>query len=254
MKKAILVASFGTTHLDTLEKTILPVEQAVAAAYPDIPCFRAFTSPTVRRRLKERFGMEVDSVEQALDRLARAGFTQVDLLPTLLLPGEEYNAILEQAKAAPEGLRVSVGLPLLWEDRDLAFLARTLVDEYPMPPDTVLLAMGHGTSHEADGLYLRLREYMTALGMELCTVEGSMDFDAAVRNLLALPQRKVHLVPLLLVAGEHSKNDMAGPGPESLRSLLTAAGFEVSFTLKGLGELPAIRRKYVQRLHRLEID
>ena len=113
MKKAILVASFGTTHLDTLEKTILPVEQAVAAAYPDIPCFRAFTSPTVRRRLKERFGMEVDSVEQALNRLARAGFTQVDLLPTLLLPGEEYNAILEQAKAAPAGLRVSVGLPLL---------------------------------------------------------------------------------------------------------------------------------------------
>ena len=254
MKKAILVASFGTTHLDTLEKTILPVEQAVADAFPDIPCFRAFTSPTVRRRLKESFGMEVDSVEQALDRLAREGFTHAALLPTLLLPGEEYNAMLDRAKAAPAGLEVSVGLPLLWEDRDLSFLARTLIDAYPMPPDTVLLAMGHGTAHEADGLYHRLREYMTALGMELCTVEGSMDFAAAVENLLAQPRRKVHLVPLLLVAGEHSKNDMAGPGPDSLRSLLTAAGFEVSCTLKGLGELPAIRRKYVQRLRQLELN
>lgn len=253
MKKAILIASFGTTHLDTLEKTILPVEQTVQQAFPDTPCFRAFTSKTVRRRLKANFGLEIDSVEEALSRLAADGYTHVDLLPTLLLPGEEYDALRKDVAQSAGNMEVRVGLPLLWEDRDLSFMARTLIDSYPMPEDTVLLAMGHGTSHQADNLYHRLRQYMTALGMELCTVEGSIDFEAAVENMCALPQRKAHLIPLLLVAGDHSKNDMAGDEPDSLKNRLAEKGFEVSFSLKGLGELPAIRRKYVDRLRQLDL-
>lgn len=249
MKKAILVASFGTTHTDALERAILPTENTIRAAFDGIPCFRAFTSPTVRRRLQERQNIHVPSVEQALETLAAEGYEQVYLQPTLLLPGHEYDAICRQAEQAP--IPTEVGLPLLQNDRDLSFLARTLIDTYPMPEDTVLLTMGHGTDHAADELYFRLREYIRALGMELCTVEGSTDFNAAIAYLLTLPQRKVHLLPLLLVAGDHSKNDMAGPEPDSLKSLLEQAGFQVSYTLKGLGELPAIQKKYVERLHLL---
>ena len=135
---------------------------------------------------------------------------------------------------------------LLRDEADLAAMAAILREAYPLDKDTVLLAMGHGTTHSANGLYLRLARHM-APDMALCTVEGRPSFREAVDALLAQPRRKVHLVPLLLVAGDHSKNDMAGPGPDSLRSLLERAGFQVSWSLRGLGELPAVRRRFVLR-------
>lgn len=252
MKKAILVASFGTTHLDTLEKNICAVERAIQAALPETPCFRAFTSPTVRRRLKEKYGMETDSVEAAVQKLAQSGYTHVTLQPTLLLPGEEYNRLRRDALNAAGNMAVSIGLPLLWDDSDIFALAKALKAAYPLAEDTILLAMGHGTSHDADSIYYRLRKAMNALGMELCTVEGSIDFDAAVANLSVQPKRKVHLVPLLLVAGDHSKNDMAGDEPDSLKSRLEVAGFAVSYSLTGLGEIPEVRSMYCSRLQKGE--
>lgn len=250
MKKAILVVSFGTTHLDTLEKTISAVERDIQAANPDVPCFRAFTSSIVRRRLKEKQAVTVDSVEEALHRLESEGYTHVTVQPTLLLPGEEFNKLHAAVLNAAGTLAVSIGRPLLWEDADITALAEAVKAHYSLPEDTILLGMGHGTSHTADGVYRRLRSAMNALGMELCTVEGSIDFEAAREALLAQPKRKVHLVPLLLVAGDHSKNDMAGDEPDSLKSILTAAGFEVSYSLCGLGELAAVRSALVARLGR----
>lgn len=248
MKQAILVVSFGTTHLDTLEKTICAVERDIQAANPNTPCFRAFTSPTVRRRLREKQGLEVDSVEDALQKLEASGFTHVKVQPTLLLPGEEFDKLHAAVLHSAGEMTVSMGLPLLWEDQDIAALAQAVKAAYPLPEDTILLAMGHGTSHTADAVYTRLRRAMNALGMELCTVEGSIDFEAAKEALLAQSKRKVHLVPLLLVAGDHSKNDMAGSKPDSLKSILTTAGFEVTFSLRGLGELDAVRKMICKRV------
>lgn len=248
MKKAILIVSFGTTHLDTLEKNIGAVERDIQVVCPDIPCFRAFSSPTVRKRLAERHGLQTDSVETALKKLERSGYTDVLVQPTLLLPGEEYDRLCRGAAEAAGSMKISFGQPLLWEDAAIQEMARILQQAYPVPEDTVLLAMGHGTAHAADNVYSRLREEMNALGMELCTVEGRIDFDAAVSGLLAQPKRKVHLVPLLLVAGDHSKNDMAGETPDSLRSRLSEAGFTVTYSLTGLGELPAVRRIYCRRV------
>lgn len=248
MKKCILVVSFGTTHPDTLEKTILAVERSIQAAFPEIPCFRAFTSPTVRRRLLEQQGIAVDSVEEALTKLEADGYTHVTVQPTLLLPGEEFDRLHASVLNAAGSLVTAIGLPLLWQDSDLTLLSKAVKETYPLPEDTILLAMGHGTSHTADSVYHRLRGVMNAMGMELCTVEGSIDFSAAKAALLAQPKRKVHLVPLLLVAGEHSKNDMAGDEPGSLKSILKEAGFEVSFSLRGLGELEAIQKAFCTRV------
>lgn len=250
MKNAILVVSFGTTHLDTLEKTICAVERDTQAACPKTPCFRAFTSRIVRRRLHEKYGMEIDSVEEALQKIEKAGFTHVTIQPTLLLPGEEFDLLRRDALNAAGDLHVSIGLPLLWDDADIQTMAQTLKRAYPLEADTVLLAMGHGTTHTADCIYYRLRKAMNALGMELCTVEGSIDFDAAVRSLLEQPKRKVHLVPLLLVSGDHSENDMAGDEPDSLKRKLTDAGFSVTYSLTGLGEIPEIRQAYCTRAKR----
>ena len=248
MKKAILVASFGTTHLDTLENNIAAVEKDIQSRYPQLPVYRAFTSTIVRRRLKERYGMAVDSPEEALRRLEREGFTHIAVQPTLLLGGEEYEKLRGTLLNAAGGMRVTVGRPLLWDEGDIQAMAGTLKAAYPLPEDTILLAMGHGTAHAADATYDRLRRAMNEQGMELCTVEGSLDFDFAVQALLAQPRRKVHLVPLLLVAGDHSVNDMAGDEEDSLKRRLEAAGFTASYSLRGLGEIPAVREMICRRV------
>lgn len=250
MKTALLVVSFGTTHLDTMEKTIIPAEQALSAAFPDYPLYRAFTSGIVRKRLLEKYSMEADSPLQAMARIAGEGFDRVLIQPTLLIPGEEYDKLCAQLSAAAGTMTVRIGKPLLWGEPDLDSMIRVLRGAYPTEPDTALLLMGHGTEHSANTLYIQLAQKMRELPgapMVLCTVEGTPDFEDAMEALLQLPQRKVFLAPLLLVAGDHAKNDMAGPEPGSLRSMLESRGFSVSCCLQGLGELDAIRDMYVQR-------
>ena len=253
MKTAVLVVSFGTTHLDTLEKTIGAAEADIAAAFPSVPCRRAFTSGIVRRRLAQRHGLEADGVEadgveEALARMAAEGIGQVAVQPTLLVPGEEYDRLRSSVLSRAGGMTVSFGRPLLWDDGDLLWIMDVLARAYPVEEDTVLLVMGHGTAHSAGCLYERLAERMAERdGMALCTVEGRPSFADGIAALLAQPRRKVHLVPLLLAAGEHTKTDMAGEKPDSLRRRLEQAGFDVSWTLRGLGELPEVRSRLVER-------
>lgn len=250
MKTALLAVSFGTTHLDTLQKTIRATEEAMAAFFPQYAVYRAFTSGIVRKRLLSKHGIHVDSVEEALGRIAADGFEAVIVQPTLLIPGEEYDLLRDSVAAAAGPLRVSVGAPLLRSGDDLDQLLRILRQAYPTEEDTLLLLMGHGTAHSANDLYLQLAEKLRTDGgrMRLCTVEGSPSFADAVAELKALPQRKVLLAPLLLVAGDHAKNDMAGDEPGSLRSLLTAEGFAVTCRLQGLGELRPVRELFLHRV------
>ena len=249
MKTAILAVSFGTTHLDTLDKTIRAVENDLAAAFPEAALYRAFTSRIVRSRLKSKYDIHVDSVEEALERMKRDGVQRVTVLPTLLIPGEEYDLLRSDVLLHAGELEISMGLPLLWDDGDLDAMIAVLERSYPVDGDTVLLAMGHGSAHASNCLYQRLAEKMSARGgsIALCTVEGKPDFDDAAAQLKTLGKRRVHLVPMLLVAGDHSKNDMAGEEPDSLRRILERAGFEVSWTLRGLGEIPEVREMYVRR-------
>ena len=249
MKTGLLVVSFGTTHLDTLEKTIAAAERDLAAAFPGVPCYRAFTSGIVRERLRSRQGLVVDSVPEALARMRGDGVERAVVQPTLLIPGEEFDRLRAEVLANAGDMAVSLGLPLLWDDRDLIPLTKLLERAYPMEEDQVLLAMGHGTDHSANGIYHRLARCMAERSgrLALCTVEGTPSFQDAIDALLAQERRRVHLAPLLLVAGDHSKNDMAGDGPDSLRTLLEQAGFQVTWSLRGLGELPEVREKLVRR-------
>lgn len=247
MKTGFLTVSFGTTHLDTLEKTIVATENALKAAFPEASHYRAFTSGIVRSRLKSKYDIHVDSVEEALARMKADGVQQVVVQPTLLIPGEEYDKQRAKVLQNAGELEVAMSLPLLWDDTDLGTMTEILKQAYPMADDTVLVAMGHGTEHLSNSLYVRLAELMADKGMILCTVEGKPDFEDAVEALKAQTKHKAHLVPLLLVAGDHSKNDMAGEEPDSLRGMLEQAGIQVDWTLQGLGELPAVQKMYVHR-------
>ena len=248
MGTAVLIASYGTTHLDALEKTVCAIERDVAAAFPGLRCCRAFISGTVRARLASRYGMAVDGISEAFRRMAADGVDRVLVQPTLLIPGEEYERVRGEISSQAGSMAVSLGRPLLWDEEDLLWISGVLARVYPVGSDTVLLAMGHGTTHSAGNLYERLAHQMQAMGgMTLCTTRGTPSFDDGIRFLLSQPRRKVHLVPLLLTAGDHSTSDMAGERPDSLRRRLERAGFEVSWSLRGLGELPEVRARLVQR-------
>ena len=251
MEPAVLVVSFGTTHLDTMEKTITRTEADIAAAFPGCPLYRAFTSNMVRAKLAKVHKIHVDSVAEALARIAADGHTQAVVQPTLLIPGEEYDRLCAAVREAAGPLKTAIGRPLLDDDGDLDRVTSIFREAYPVPADTVLLAMGHGTAHGANRIYEVLAEKFRAqvgVLMRLCTVEGTPTFADAVAELTALPQRKALLAPLLLVAGEHTKSDLAGPQPGSLRSQLVQAGFQVDCALRGLGELSAVRKMYVRRV------
>lgn len=249
MKNGILIVSFGTTHLDTLAKTIQAVEEDLMAAFPSAHCYRAFTSGIVRSRLKSKYDISVDSVEEALERMQKDGVERVVVQPTLLIPGEEYDRLRSKVLLNAGNMEIAMGQPLLWDDTDLKAMMQILAQAYPVAEDTVLLAMGHGTEHESNCLYVRLAQMMKKQGgsLAVCTVEGKPDFEEAIEQLKGQEKRKVHLVPMLLVAGDHSKNDMAGEEPDSLRGMLEQEGFEVFWTLQGLGEIPAVREIYIQR-------
>lgn len=253
MKTALLVVSFGTTHLDTLEKTICATERTLANAFPAYPVYRAFTSGVVRRRLMTQHDLGVDSVEEALTRIAHDGFEAVIVQPTLLIPGEEYDKLCAAVRAAAGTMHVSLCDPLLSCETDLDDLLSLLLETYPAAEDTVLLLMGHGSDHRANERYLQLAEKMRAVAartVRLCTVEGTPSFDDVIHELEMLPQRTVQLAPLLLVAGDHAKHDMAGTTPESLRSRLEKHGFSVTCCLQGLGELRTVQERYVDRVKR----
>ena len=249
MKLGILAVSFGTTHLDTLEKTIQAAEADLATAFLDAKVYRAFTSGMVRNRLKSKFDIHVDSVAEALERMQADGVEQAVIQTTLLIPGEEFDLLRRDVLTHAGPVKTVLGLPLLWDDGDLESMIDILEHVYPVQKDEVLLLMGHGTSHGANDLYLRLAQRMETRGeqMALCTVEGTPTFEDAIAKLRARSRRKVRVAPLLLVAGDHAKNDMAGKEPDSLRCQLEREGFQVSCDVRGLGEIPAVRQRLVSR-------
>lgn len=251
MKTALLVVSFGTTHLDTLEKTIQATENTLATAFSEYTVYRAFTSGVVRKRLKSKHDISVDSVEEALTKISRDGFEAVIVQPTLLIPGEEYDRLQASVSVAASTMQVSVCKPLLHCEKDLDDMIQILHEAYPTADDTVLLLMGHGTEHSANNLYILLAEKMrsyTGGNLRLCTVEGTPSFEDAIEELAQMPQRKVQLAPLLFVAGDHAKNDMAGGESDSLRSILVGKGFNVECCLRGLGEIRNVQEIFINRV------
>lgn len=244
----VLCASFGSSAPEA-RRDIEAVEAALRAAAPGCGFVRAYTSPTVRRILAGR-GEAVPSLPEALSRLAGSA---VAVQPTLLLRGREYDALRAQALARAGAFpRLLLGRPLLDAPEDVPALARAVAQAYPAQPGESLLLLGHGTDGPAAAVYPALQAAMRALSREdafVATVAGG----AAPEDLLPALRRApaVRLAPLLLVAGEHARKDMAGDDPASWKSRLAAAGLSVRCTLQGLGSLPGVQALYAQRLRAL---
>lgn len=251
-KKAFLAISFGTSYEETRKKTIDAIEEDLRAAFPGYEFRRAYTSPTIVRILNERDGIWIDSVEQALSRLAGEGYRAVLAQTTHVIHGFEYDklmAVFEQFRNKFDILEC--GEPLLTEEEDYRQSARIMGEALAAyrAPGTDLVLMGHGTEHAANVSYAKLQKAFFGQGYEDCLV-GTVEASPTLENMAKLVQERkparVVLVPFMVVAGNHAVMDIAGMGAKSWKSRFERGGYQVECVMKGLGEYPAIRRMYVE--------
>lgn len=252
MKQALAIVSFGTS-VPAAEQDLVNVEYALASAMPEAECFRALTSPTIRKKLQSR-GREVYSLEELLQKLAAQGYDRVIIQPTHLLYGIEYDKIKATVqKFAPRFESLLLGKPLLADTEDLIALAMCMKEKHASQTEALVL-MGHGTEHFANMVY---PAFQTVLRLQNCpnvyvgTVEGWPGIEDVIAQLKADGVSKVNLVPMMLVAGDHAINDMAGSSPDSWKSRLEAAGIAVRCHMEGLGRLPQIQALYCSHLQEL---
>lgn len=250
MKRALLCVSFGTTVENGLAD-LMAVENALQASAPDYRFARALTSRIIRKRLASR-GEHADSLPEALETLLAEGYTHVAVQPTHLLYGYEYDKI--RAEIAPythRFERLALGRPLLADTDDLQKAAEILCNTYPEQNGEALVMMGHGTEHFAGIVYPAMQSVFALQGRSdvfVATVEGWPALQQILPQIQRAGYRKVHLVPLLLVAGDHACHDMAGAEPESWKSQLQSVSISVRCTLEGLGRVPGIQAMYCNKL------
>lgn len=252
-KPVILVVSFGTSYNDSRDKTIGAIENAIADANPDYEVRRAFTSQIIIDKLKERDGLEIDNVEEALDRLVNDGVKELVVQPTHVMSGFEYDDLAAAVDEYKDNFdRLAMGTPLLTSDEDYEKVADALIASAPdYDEGTAVVFMGHGTEHEANETYVKLQQVFTdreVLNRFVGTVEATPSLGDVMSNVAHSGYTKVVLQPLMVVAGDHANNDMAGDGEDSWKSQFEAAGFEVECELKGMGEIPEIREIYVSHV------
>lgn len=251
--KVILVVSFGTTYHETCEKTIGACEEQMARSFPEYQVRRAFTSNIVRKILQERDGLSVDNTAEALEKIADDGFQEVVIQPLHIIPGEEYHekVLAPAAEYQDKFARFAVGRPLLYDFESYRAALEALRRQLPpRDGDHAVVLMGHGSAHFANACYamLQLLLFEELPGVYLANIEGYPGLEKIIPKLKAAGIREVTLQPYMLVAGDHAQNDMAGEKEDSWKNILQEAGFKVNVHLAGLGENPAYREIFVQRV------
>lgn len=250
MKKGILVVSFGTSYEITRRKTIEAIEKRIAEEFKEYKVYRAFTSKIILRKLKKQ-GLHVNNVIEAMEQIKKDGIEQLIVQPTHMIHGIE-NEIMCKEVLEYEGEISSIGLgkPLLSAPWDYQELAHIIKDTYKVADDEVMLLMGHGTAHYANASYPAFEYTLKQEGISnilVGTVEGYPSFEDAYENLKKLNKKKVCLVPMMIVAGDHATNDMAG-ADNSWKSKLEDDGYEVRCVMTGLGEIRNVQDMYIKHI------
>jgi len=254
MKKALLVISFGTSYQETCEKNIVAWERDLAASCPDRTLFRAFTSGMIIRKLKQRDNLHIDTPLQALQKLAALGYQDVAIQSLHIINGDEYEKIVREVQSMRSRFtRLTLGSPLLSGHEDYVALLAALRQQMPaLGGREKVVFMGHGASHHAFSAYACLDHMMTVQGFpaRVGAVESYPEVDILIDAMKAERIAAVHLMPLMLVAGDHAINDMASDDEDSWKTQFSKAGIPATPWLSGLGENPAIRAMFVEHLQR----
>lgn len=269
----ILVVSFGTSFNDSRVADIGGVEKAIAEANPDWSVRRAFTSQIIINHIQARDGEKIDNVEQALDRAVANGVKNLVVQPTHLMHGAEYDDLVEAVDSYSDKFEsVEIAEPLLGEvgsdatvvNKDKETVAKAVVAEAVELSDydsldaaaeegVAFVFMGHGTSHTAKVTYSQMQTQMAELGYDnvfVGTVEGEPE-ETSCENIMAAVKdagyTKIVLRPLMVVAGDHANNDMAGDDEDSWKSMFLAEGSfdSVDCQIAGLGGIDDVQDIYV---------
>lgn len=246
----LLVVSFGTSYNDSRRLTIGAIETALAEAFPDWSVRRAFTSQIIIDRVRERDGVEIDNVKAALDRAVDNGVKTLVVQPTHLMDGLEYTDLVDELAQYTDAFEhIAVGAPLLTSDGDFQAVADAITQATAQydDGDTAICFMGHGTEAESNRIYGEMQQVLEAAGHDryyVGTVEAEPTLEDVLAGVKDSGAHRVVLQPLMIVAGDHANNDMAGDEEGSWKRAFQDAGYEVECVLKGLGELEAIQQLF----------
>ncbi len=248
----LLVVSFGTSYNDSRRLTIGAIEKAMEDAFPQWSIRRGFTSQIIIDHVMRRDGIAIDNVGEALDRAVENGVKNLVIQPTHLMDGFEYNDLAEEAAQYADAFEaIVIGEPLLTSDEDFAAVAEAVVEATAEYDDgsTAIVLMGHGTEAESNGVYAKMQQVLTDAGNTnyfVGTVEAEPSLDDVLAAVKAGEYTRAVLRPLMVVAGDHANNDMAGDDEESWKSAFEGAGYDVVCLVNGLGELEAVQQLFVQ--------
>ena len=269
----LLVVSFGTSFNDSRAKDIGGIEKALQAAYPDWSVRRAFTAQIIINHVQARDDEKIDNMDQALQRAVDNGVKNLVVQPTHLMHGAEYDELTEAVESYKDKFEsVKIAEPLLGEvgtdetavNEDKAEVAEAITSEAvktagfdsldaAKEDGTAFVFMGHGTSHTAKISYSQMQAQLNDLGYDnvfIGTVEGEPEdtaCEAVIEKLKNAGYKKVILRPLMVVAGDHANNDMAGDDDDSWKSQFEASGAfdSIDTQIAGLGGIDAIQQIYV---------
>ncbi len=270
----LLVVSFGTSFNDSRVEDIKGIEDALAEAFPDWAVRRAFTAQIIINHVQARDDEHIDNMQQALDRAVANGVKNLVVQPTHLMHGAEYDEMVEAIDEYKDKFEsVAIAEPMLGEvgsdataiNEDKAAVAQAVTDaavksagydsmEAAAEDGTAFVFMGHGTSHTANVTYNQMQTQMEKLGFTnafIGTVEGEPEdtaCDVVIDKVKDAGFKKVVLRPLMVVAGDHANNDMAGDDEDSWKSMFEASGDfdEIDCQIEGLGRIDAVEQLYVE--------
>lgn len=252
---AILVVSFGTSFNDNRDLTIGAIENAFAESFPEYEIRRAFTSQIIIDVLKDRDNLAIDNVIEALDRAVADGIKELYVQPTHLMNGLEYKDLVKEISLYVDKFdKIVLAEPLLMDDADFDGVMNAITEKTVSYDDgkTAICFMGHGTHDEANAVYGKLQDELKEAGFEnyyIGTVEGAPTLDDVVAALKANgTYENVVLLPLMVVAGDHANNDMAGDEEDSWKTVLTNEGYKVKCVVEGLGQIEAIQDMYIEHM------
>ena len=267
----ILVVSFGTSFNDSRVADIKGIEDALQEAYPDWSVRRAFTAQIIINHVQARDGEKIDNMDQALERAVANGVKQLVVQPTHLMHGAEYDEMCAAIdKVRDQFDSVEIAEPLLGEvgddatviNADKEAVAKAVVaaaleesgyetTAAAKDAGVAYVLMGHGTAHVAKVTYSQMATQMAELGYEnvfVGTVEGEPEetsCEAVIEAVKNAGYTTVVLRPLMVVAGDHANNDMAGADDDSWKTMFEAAGFTVNCQISGLGRIADVQALYV---------
>ena len=270
----LLVVSFGTSFNDSRAEDVKGIEDALAEAYPDWSVRRAFTAQIIINHVEARDDEVIDNMQQALDRAVENGVKNLVVQPTHLMHGAEYDEMTEAINGYKDKFEsVAIAEPMLGEvgddatviNDDKKAVAQAITDaackeagfdsmDAAAEAGTAFVFMGHGTSHTANVTYDQMQTQMENLGFKnafIGTVEGKPEdtaCDKVIEKVKEAGYKNVVLRPLMVVAGDHANNDMAGDDEDSWKSQFVASGNfdKVDCQIEGLGRVEAVEKLYVE--------